>query len=369
MSSVYYQPYWSRSDELEHHGIIGQKWGVRRFQNKDGTLTELGKKRISNKASKSGMYARDDNEEISFPKGTKLYRVAINGQDPDSNMYVTRNKMDRNYYRMVYGESIMTVGEDARNIKENTYTTTEELKIPSFNTRKAVYAELAKDKKLLNEVVQDLATGYVKRYGLIKASSLKDAREYVKDSQLDKDSKKVLERLIKESVPYGKTKVKELEDKNPIVSTRAMAHIIGASQKAREAYVNILKKYGYNATVDDYGRKGLYGTAGETSEALLIFNPKSSTTKNKTKVVPIYKTEKEQRDKILDSLKYDAKVLNNELSKEQLKIYNSMMRKREVATLASSLVPIIPGMMYSNAAKKANLRINALEQEKRRQWK
>ena len=31
--------------ELYHHGILGQKWGVRRFQNKDGTLTAAGKKR------------------------------------------------------------------------------------------------------------------------------------------------------------------------------------------------------------------------------------------------------------------------------------------------------------------------------------
>ena len=30
---------------LSHHGIIGQKWGVRRFQNEDGTLTEAGKDR------------------------------------------------------------------------------------------------------------------------------------------------------------------------------------------------------------------------------------------------------------------------------------------------------------------------------------
>lgn len=56
---IYYVAGIPYSDELYHHGIKGQKWGVRRFQNPDGTLTEAGKKHYfgTTKADVSGGWA------------------------------------------------------------------------------------------------------------------------------------------------------------------------------------------------------------------------------------------------------------------------------------------------------------------------
>lgn len=39
------------NNELYHNGILGHKWGVRRFQRNDGTLTDAGKKRYNKSTS------------------------------------------------------------------------------------------------------------------------------------------------------------------------------------------------------------------------------------------------------------------------------------------------------------------------------
>ena len=54
---MYPYDYLDYNDYLMHHGILGQKWGVRRFQNADGSLTAEGRKRYGNMAERSSNVA------------------------------------------------------------------------------------------------------------------------------------------------------------------------------------------------------------------------------------------------------------------------------------------------------------------------
>lgn len=57
-------------DELYHWGIKGMKWGIRRYHNKDGSLTPEGRKKLG-----LDVYDKNHNSDTILKKGTKASRV------------------------------------------------------------------------------------------------------------------------------------------------------------------------------------------------------------------------------------------------------------------------------------------------------
>lgn len=86
------------SNYLSHHGILGQKWGVRRFQNPDGSLTNAGKVRYDGSSGDVKRYAKEKGMDTSKLGG---FRKAVKE------------------YRKDYGEKKI---EDARKAKDNAKT-------------------------------------------------------------------------------------------------------------------------------------------------------------------------------------------------------------------------------------------------------
>ena len=57
------------SDELYHHGVKGQKWGIRKYQNPDGSLTPEGQKRyghMQNYEGKSSITKKNNERLVGF---------------------------------------------------------------------------------------------------------------------------------------------------------------------------------------------------------------------------------------------------------------------------------------------------------------
>lgn len=267
-------------NELAHHGIKGQKWGVRRYQYTDGSLTPAGKKRYSSASSDSyqDRIARVMNQKVKYvvnsartqvtgkqyvdgylKQGITLARIQTSKEFEKFAFYATYKKSDTDKYMGLFGKNLSSRAEsDARKAEKISNATGDvndietakalrersnnmkvyqlklesmkRLKVPSDENAAHITANLLKEKEFKDNVI----------------ASIRDSKEKMKRPQqqilfkqaqnaLNKDPKKM---TASEKVAVYKALNLSLVNHNP------------QEIAAQNRFYGELKKKGYNALLD-----------------------------------------------------------------------------------------------------------------------
>ena len=140
--------------DLRHHGIKGQKWGVRRFQNADGSLTSAGRKRYGDGES-SYDYGKDSG-------GRKVVRVSKGSSVEDYQNAIKKTK--------AAGESVENIRKFNNDVKR--------IKDPAMEKRIRKSTEQMTDKELQQRVNRlNMEDNYTRM--MMHREQLKQGEDYV----------------------------------------------------------------------------------------------------------------------------------------------------------------------------------------------
>lgn len=163
------------NDYLVHHGIKGQRWGIRRFQKKDGTLTSAGKKRYKDSDKEQMKKTKED----SKPKTKPVSQMT----DDEIRAAVNRVKLEAEYRQYVEGPEQQSL---LRKTLDFTKSTGKKVLLePTINAAsKGMNSYL---EKKVNEIITD------------KPKTIKQLKSMDVDKMSDNELKRLSDRLSNES--------------------------------------------------------------------------------------------------------------------------------------------------------------------------
>lgn len=287
-------------NELYHHGVKGQKWGVRRYQNADGSLTAAGKKRLKG----SG--------KMTLQKGTELGRVSVEEKTDakkGSKLYATVDDQEKEVYKRSIGSSNIIKSGKAFVHK---YVTKTDITLPSIKEQSKIERSLVKDPKVRKELVESLMRKGLDREDATKAMTpINTAKEFLKNSPwlLMAPVNPMLAAL-----PFVNTSAKIRNQ------TDLIRNSIGDKENklANQKFETELKNKGYNAYRDTNDRRAL-----NTKTAIVVIDPDKN-----VKLSSSHKMTKQEFGKAYaDTRKfYNKKITNavdyDDLVKDGEKLYD-----------------------------------------------
>ena len=267
-------------NEIYHHGIKGQKWGVRRYQYSDGTLTPAGKKRYSSVKNRNSAQrvaslmsmsvkqaVRSVRTQITgnryvdtyLKKGTTFSRIQTSKEFEKFAFYATYKKQDSDKYMGLFGKNLVSRASKAAKEAEKTANSSgseadllaaQELRNKA-NNMKVYQLKLETIKKL--KVPSDENAGDITSNLLKESEFKKNVEASIQDSK-EKMKRPTQQLLFKQAQNALSKDPSKLTSSEKVAIYRALnlsltnhnAHEIAAQNR----FYSELKKKGYNALLD-----------------------------------------------------------------------------------------------------------------------